>query len=70
MELIDHLWRDLDRFARAGARPVEILTDPGAWVAFTYRLGRAVRRLPRHTTPTLVPPSLSRGAAVPSGTLI
>ena len=47
MELIDHLWRDLDRFARAGARPVEILTDPGAWVAFTYRLGRAVRRLPR-----------------------
>ncbi|MFL5313335.1 MAG: serine O-acetyltransferase [Myxococcales bacterium] len=47
MDLIDHLWRDLDRLARAGARPVDILTDPGAWVTFTYRLGRAVRRLPR-----------------------
>jgi serine O-acetyltransferase len=47
VDLIDHLWRDLDRLARAGARPVDILTDPGAWVAFTYRMGRAVRRLPR-----------------------
>ena len=47
MDLIDHLWRDLDRLVRAGARPVDILTDPGAWVAFTYRLGRAVRGLPR-----------------------
>ena len=47
MDLIDHLWRDLDRLVRAGGRPVDILTDPGAWVAFTYRLGRAVRRLPR-----------------------
>jgi len=47
VELIDHLWRDLDRLVRTGARPVDILTDPGAWVALTYRLGRAVRSLPR-----------------------
>jgi serine O-acetyltransferase len=47
LDLIDHLWRDLDRLVRAGARPVDILTDPGAWVALTYRLGRAVRSLPR-----------------------
>ena len=47
MELIDHLWRDLDRMARAGARPLDALIDPGTWVVVTYRLGRAVRRLPR-----------------------
>src|SRR2546429_7316480 len=45
VDLIDHFWRDLDRLARTGARPADILTDPGAWVAFTYRVGRAVRRL-------------------------
>jgi serine O-acetyltransferase len=47
VDLIDHLWRDLDRLVRTGARPVDILTDPGAWVALTYRVGRAVRGLPR-----------------------
>ncbi|HEX9575412.1 MAG TPA: hypothetical protein VF994_15060 [Myxococcales bacterium] len=47
MELIDHLWRDIDRLARAGARPIDVLVDPGTWVVFTYRLGRALRRLPR-----------------------
>lgn len=47
MELIDHLWRDLDRLSRAGARPAEVLADPGVWVVLTYRLGRAMRRLPR-----------------------
>jgi serine O-acetyltransferase len=47
VELIDHLWRDLDRLSRAGARPVEVLADPAVWVVLTYRLGRAVRRLPR-----------------------
>ena len=47
MELIDHLWRDLDRLARAGAKPIDVLIDPGTWVVLTYRLGRAMRRLPR-----------------------
>jgi serine O-acetyltransferase len=47
VELIDHLWRDLDRLSRAGARPVEVLADPAVWVVLTYRLGRAVRGLPR-----------------------
>lgn len=47
MELIDYLWRDFDRLARAGARPVEVLSDLAVWVVVTYRLGRAVRRLPR-----------------------
>jgi len=47
VELIDHLWRDIDRLARAGARPIDVLADPGTWVVFTYRLGRALRQLPR-----------------------
>ncbi len=47
MELIDHVWRDIDRLARAGARPIDVLVDPGTWVVLTYRLGRALRRLPR-----------------------
>jgi serine O-acetyltransferase len=47
VELIDHLWRDLDRLARAGAKPIDVLIDPGTWVVLTYRLGRAMRRLPR-----------------------
>ena len=47
MELIDHLWRDLDRLKRSGARPIGVLVDPGTWVVFTYRVGRAVRKLPR-----------------------
>ena len=47
MDLIDHLWRDLDRLKRAGSGPLEVLSDPGTWVVFTYRLGRAVRGLPR-----------------------
>jgi serine O-acetyltransferase len=47
VDLIDHLWRDLDRTLRAGARPLDVLTDPGVWVVFTYRLGRTLRQLPR-----------------------
>ena len=37
VDLIDHLWRDLDRLARAGAGPIDVLIDPGTWVVFTYR---------------------------------
>jgi serine O-acetyltransferase len=47
VELIDHLWRDLDRLSRTGARPFEVVADPAVWVVLTYRVGRAVRRLPR-----------------------
>jgi serine O-acetyltransferase len=47
VQLIDDLWRDLDRMARAGARPAEIVADPATWVVVTYRFGRAVRALPR-----------------------
>ena len=75
MELIDHLWRDIDRLARAGARPIDVLVDPGTWVVFSYRLGRALRRLPRllgvpakcaHKPFELVVGTLARVALPPS----
>ncbi len=47
LQLIDDLWRDLDRLARMGARTADLLADPGAWAVATYRVGRAVRSLPR-----------------------
>jgi len=47
VDLIDHLWRDLDRAARTGARPLQLLSHPGTWMVATYRIGRALRRLPR-----------------------
>ena len=47
MPLIDELWRDLDRISRAGIRPVYSLVDGTTWVAISYRLGRAIRTLPR-----------------------
>jgi serine O-acetyltransferase len=46
LELIDDLWRDVDRRARMGARPADILLDAGAWVTATYRVGRAISNLP------------------------
>lgn len=46
MELIDDLWRDLDRRARMGAGPVDIALDPAAWAIATYRVGRAIEGLP------------------------
>lgn len=46
MQLIDDLWRDLDRLARMGARASELLLDPATWAVATYRVGRAVRGLP------------------------
>ncbi len=47
MQLIDHLWRDLDRTMRAGSSPLDVLVDAGVWVVLTYRLGHAFRRWPR-----------------------
>jgi len=47
VHLLDELWRDLDRMARAGARPVNILLDVATWVAISYRVGRTLRALPR-----------------------
>lgn len=47
MQIIDLLWRDLDRMIRSGSRPFDILVDAGVWVVVTYRVGRALRGLPR-----------------------
>ena len=47
MQIIDLLWRDFDRMIRSGARPIDILVDAGVWVVVTYRVGRALRGLPR-----------------------
>jgi serine acetyltransferase len=44
---VDELWRDLDRVSRAGVRPVYSLVDLTTWVAISYRVGRALRSLPR-----------------------
>ncbi|TMA26290.1 MAG: serine acetyltransferase [Deltaproteobacteria bacterium] len=46
LQLVDDLWRDLDRLSRMGASPADILFDPAAWVVATYRLGRALFSLP------------------------
>jgi serine O-acetyltransferase len=54
-DLLDHLFRDLDRMLRMGEKPSALLASPGAWAIATYRLGRAVRSLPRLVrTPLLV----------------
>jgi serine O-acetyltransferase len=45
--LLDQLFRDLDRMRRMGTTPAALLRSPGAWVVATYRVGRAVRSLPR-----------------------
>ena len=47
MQFLDELWRDVDRMARSGARPANILVDVAGWVAISYRVGRALRGLPR-----------------------
>ena len=46
LQLIDDLWRDLDRLARMRARTADLVLDPGAWTIAAYRVGRAVRALP------------------------
>jgi serine O-acetyltransferase len=47
VQLIDELWRDLDRLSRAGVRPVHMLIDLATWAVISYRVGRAIRALPR-----------------------
>ncbi len=47
MALAEDLFRDLDRMVQMGARASDLLLDPGPWVVATYRVGRAVRELPR-----------------------
>lgn len=44
---VEDLARDLDRLCHMGARPRELLTDPGAWALAIYRVGRTLRSLPR-----------------------
>ncbi len=46
LQLFDDLWRDLDRLARMGAGPREMLLDAGVWAVATYRVGRALLSLP------------------------
>lgn len=46
-QLIDDLWRDLDRLARMGAARTDLLLDPAAWVVGSYRIGHALRDLPK-----------------------
>jgi serine O-acetyltransferase len=46
-DLLDHLFRDLDRMRRMGATPSALLRSPGVWLIATYRIGHAVRSLPR-----------------------
>jgi serine O-acetyltransferase len=46
LQLVDDLWRDLDRLARMGAGPREMFLDPRTWVVATYRIGRALLSLP------------------------
>jgi serine acetyltransferase len=47
VHLFDELWRDIDRMSRSGVRAANIFTDVSTWVAISYRVGRALRRLPR-----------------------
>lgn len=47
MHLLDEIWRDLDRVSRSGLRPLNLFTDLATWVAISYRVGRALRTLPR-----------------------
>jgi serine O-acetyltransferase len=45
-DILDLVWRDLDRMARAGSTPLELLADPAAWVVAGHRIGRAIQALP------------------------
>lgn len=47
MAFFDDVFRDVDRLLRMGARPVELLFHPGSIVVASYRIGRALRALPR-----------------------
>jgi serine O-acetyltransferase len=45
-DILDLIWRDLDRMARAGATPLQLLADPACWVVAGHRIGRALQSLP------------------------
>jgi serine O-acetyltransferase len=45
-DILDLVWRDFDRMARAGATPLQLLADPGSWVIAAHRIGRALHALP------------------------
>jgi len=45
-DILDLIWRDFDRMARAGATPLQLLADPASWVVAGHRIGRALHALP------------------------
>jgi serine O-acetyltransferase len=45
-DILDLVWRDFDRMARAGASPLQLLSDPASWVVAAHRIGRALHALP------------------------
>ena len=47
MGFLDDVFRDVDRLVRMGATPLALAMSPGAMVVASYRLGRAIRTLPR-----------------------
>jgi len=46
LDILDLVWRDFDRMARAGSTPLELLADPASWVVAGHRIGRAIEALP------------------------
>jgi serine O-acetyltransferase len=45
-DILDLIWRDLDRMVRAGSTPLHLLADPASWVVASHRIGRALHSLP------------------------
>jgi serine O-acetyltransferase len=45
-DILDLVWRDFDRMARAGASPFQLLADPASWVVAAHRIGRVLHALP------------------------
>jgi serine acetyltransferase len=45
-DILDLVWRDFDRMARAGANPLQLLADPASWVVAAHRIGRVLHALP------------------------
>jgi serine O-acetyltransferase len=45
-DILDLVWRDFDRMARAGASPLQLLADPASWVVAAHRIGRVLHALP------------------------
>ena len=46
LDILDLIWRDFDRMARAGSTPLQLLADPASWVVAGHRIGRALQSLP------------------------